>query len=181
LDSGSKDCVVQYNYTYDNAAAGIMLCAYTNEERHRLEGNVVRYNILENDGRQDHRAGDWDGHPSLEAWRAATGKETHDGQPIGMNLDPLLTRVGQGEKLTDPTRLPELFAYMLQPGSPCVDAGLDLRKFDPDPGQHDFYGNAIPQGASFDVGAHEFTKPPPTTGEASPLRAVIIDGQNNHN
>jgi uncharacterized protein len=256
LDSGSKDCIVQYNYTYDNAAAGFMLCAYTNEERHRLEGNIVRYNISENDGRQDHRAGfvihapeaqsnshvynnvifnsggrdvvmcfaghgtpefffrnnifvlqgdgrfvrgggdlvfqnnlywhldgggDWDGHSSLEAWREATGKEMLNGQPVGMNVDPLLTRVGQGEKLTDPTKLPELFAYLLQPGSPCVDAGLDLREFGLDPGLRDFYGNPIPQGAGFDIGAHEFAPDRMVADPKPRLRALIIDGQNNHN
>ncbi len=118
----------------------------------------------------------WDGHTSLDAWRAATGKEMFDGEPVGMNLDPLLTRASSGERITDPTKLPELFAYMLRPGSPCIDAGLDLRaRFGIDPGQRDFYGHPIPQGDGFDIGAHE-TESLPTVTVDSQVRSIATDG-----
>jgi len=110
----------------------------------------------------------WDGHPSLEAWRAATGKETLDGAPVGLNLDPLLTQVGAGERITDPTKLPALLAYRLRPGSPCLDTGLDLQaRFGLDPGRRDFYGHPIPRGAGFDIGAHEAEGNPVRAGEGS--------------
>jgi hypothetical protein len=100
--------------------------------------------------------GRWDGHPSLAAWREATGKETLDDAPVGRNLDPLLALVGPGEKLTDPTRLPKLLAYRQQPGSPCRDAGLDLpARFGIHPGVRDLFGNPIPRDAGFDIGVHE--------------------------
>ena len=37
-----------------------------------------------------------------------------------------------------------------------IDAGLDLRSlFGIDPGKRDFFGNPIPQGKGYDIGAHE--------------------------
>jgi hypothetical protein len=37
-----------------------------------------------------------------------------------------------------------------------IDAGLDIRSlFGIDPGKRDFFGNSIPQGKGFDIGAHE--------------------------
>jgi len=44
----------------------------------------------------------------------------------------------------------------LQKNSPLIDAGLDLRSlFGIDPGKRDFFGNSIPQGKAYDIGAHE--------------------------
>ncbi len=49
-----------------------------------------------------------------------------------------------------------LTAYKLQKDSPLIDGGLDLRSlFGIDPGRRDFYGNPIPSGTGFDIGAHE--------------------------
>jgi hypothetical protein len=40
------------------------------------------------------------------------------------------------------------------------DAALNLRSvFGLDPGPTDFYGTSIPQGASYDLGAHEASSP----------------------
>jgi hypothetical protein len=124
----------------------------------------------------------WDGQTNLDAWRAGNGKEMLNGEPVGMNLDPLLIGAGRGERITDLTKLPELFAYMLGPGSPCIDAGLDLRtRFGIDPGQWDFYRHAAPQGAGFDIGAHEFVaqtlrsvQEPAAKTDALPMRSFHV-------
>jgi len=51
-----------------------------------------------------------------------------------------------------------LTAYKLLKDSPLIDAGIDIRsQFGIDPGDRDFYGNPIPQGKGFDIGAHEFS------------------------
>ncbi|MFB3903332.1 MAG: right-handed parallel beta-helix repeat-containing protein [Acidobacteriota bacterium] len=96
-----------------------------------------------------------DGYKSFEEWVAATGQEKIDGKVVGKYADPLLQKNGPG-LLTDPTKLPGLPEYLLLPGSPAIDSGLDLRKlFAIDPGKRDFYGNPLPAGKAFDIGAHE--------------------------
>jgi Right handed beta helix region len=98
-----------------------------------------------------------DGYNSLEAWAAATGQETIGGTLVGCYADPLLRKNGTG-LLTDPALLPNLPEYQILEGSPAIDAGLDLRElFKMDPGMRDFFGNAIPHGPRFDIGAHEYT------------------------
>jgi hypothetical protein len=109
-----------------------------------------------------------DGYKSFDAWVAATGQEKIGGVIVGHYADPLLRKNGTG-LLTDPTQLPNLPEYQLLPGSPAIDAGLDLReRFKMDPGKRDFYGNAIPWGKGYDIGAHEFTGP--VVGEIPKIR-----------
>jgi hypothetical protein len=99
--------------------------------------------------------GNWDGATSFEEWRVR-GYETVNGKPVGINQDPLLTFVINGEKLTDPTKILQLQEYMLQAGSPCIDAGINLTKsFQINPGNFDFFGNRLPQKKTYDIGAHE--------------------------
>jgi len=74
---------------------------------------------------------------------------------VGRCADPLLRKDGTG-LLSDPTGLRGLSEYELLPASPAIDSGLDLRKlFGVDPGTRDFYGNTIPQGKGYDIGADE--------------------------
>ena len=99
---------------------------------------------------------DFAGYKSLEEWRAATGQETLNGKPVGMVVDPKVTDLGSNPTIGDPAKLHTLVAYRPQKDSPLIDAGLDLRSlFGIDPGKRDFYGNPIPQGKGFDIGAHE--------------------------
>lgn len=49
LDGGASDCVVQYNYSYDNDGPAVALIQF--EGAAPLARNVVRYNISENDAR----------------------------------------------------------------------------------------------------------------------------------
>jgi len=96
------------------------------------------------------------GYKSLEDWRKATGQEMLNGNPVGLVVDPKLIDMGKSITIGDPTKLHTLTAYRLQKDSPLIDAGLDLRSlFGIEPGDRDFYGNPIPQGKAYDIGAHE--------------------------
>jgi hypothetical protein len=96
------------------------------------------------------------GYKSLEEWRAATGQEVLNGKPVGLVVDPKLIDIGNNVTIGDPAKLHTFKAYKLQKDSPLIDAGIDLRsRFGIDPGEKDFYGNHIPQGKGFDIGAHE--------------------------
>jgi hypothetical protein len=96
------------------------------------------------------------GYRSLEAWRKATGQEMLNGKPVGMVVDPKLIDLGNNDTIGDPTNLHTLTAYQLQKDSPLVDAGIELQsQFGINPGNRDFYGNPIPSGKGFDIGAHE--------------------------
>jgi hypothetical protein len=57
LDGGCTECVLQYNYSHDNDGAGILVWTYRNAP-HTDRGNVVRWNVCENDAvkRRDYGA-----------------------------------------------------------------------------------------------------------------------------
>jgi hypothetical protein len=86
----------------------------------------------------------------------------------GIYANPDLVNVGDGGLVSDPN-LPGLTVYQLQPGSPMIDAGLSIPP--PTgiaPPTADFFGDAVPQGAGYDIGAYEsggqlapVTTPPP--------------------
>jgi hypothetical protein len=48
LDGGSIDCLVQYNYSHDNDGAGILVYTYAGAPL-ADRGNIVRFNVCEND------------------------------------------------------------------------------------------------------------------------------------
>ena len=54
--------------------------------------------------------------------------------------------------------LPTSPDFRLLPGSPAIDSGLSVSAV-----KTDFYGTPRPQGAGYDIGAHEFSDNPPTT------------------
>lgn len=59
IDGGSEDCVLQYNYSHDNDGPGLMVYTYAYAS-HTDRGNVVRFNISENDSRRSRAyAGLW--------------------------------------------------------------------------------------------------------------------------
>jgi hypothetical protein len=93
---------------------------------------------------------------SLAAWQSATGQEKIGGFAIGFNVDPRLSNPGFGGTNGFGNSLTNVVAYRLQAGSPLIDDGLGLLAFfGINPGTRDFYSNSIPQGAGFDVGAHD--------------------------
>jgi hypothetical protein len=59
IDGGSEDCVLQYNYSHDNDGPGLLVYTYPYAS-HTDRGNVVRFNISENDSRKSRTyAGLW--------------------------------------------------------------------------------------------------------------------------
>jgi hypothetical protein len=118
----------------------------------------------------------WNGatYSTLKARRTATGEETLDGIPIGLNVRPGLTDAGGGGTIGNADRLVTLTAYKLQPTSPLANVGLDLgdlgltwdpyhfaddafldRAFADTP--MDFYGILLPPEGSnqFSIGANQ--------------------------
>jgi len=94
---------------------------------------------------------------TLKAWRSATGQERVKAEDVGLSVDPKLLVPGKGDTFNNAKLLDTLSSYRLQNSSPLIEAGLNLRQlFALDPGTRDYYGNRLPQGAAFDVGAHEF-------------------------
>ena len=251
LDLGTSDSTIQYCYSHDNYGAGYLLS--TDGALTTWSGNVIRYNVSENDGyggklgalhlyspgslaplqnseiygntiftsvgpavwlydfanmagikirnnvfvvangmplvkhqvsptpttAQAQFQGNlyWTnggafavaGYTSLAAWRSAKGQEMLNASPVGLAADPLLNAPGAGGTIGDPHALDGLTAYELQPGSPAIDAGLDLPLlFGLDMGPADFFSHAIPQGAGYDIGAAEFVSGPAPTPPAAP-------------
>jgi MYXO-CTERM domain-containing protein len=114
-------------------------------------------------------------HASLAAWRAS-GQETLDALPVGLEADPLLADPGGGPTLGDAELLEGLAAYRLQQGSPAEDGGVDLGALTTLPADLvDFYGGPVPWGAGFDVGAHELS-PLPGDGGAADARMDLGAG-----
>jgi hypothetical protein len=103
--------------------------------------------------------GNWDGHPTLAAWQGQ-GYETLGGRPVGLHADPQLSTPGQGQKITDPTKLRELKAYVPQISSPLIGAGLDLPGLmGVEVGPRDFFGRAIPINGMWNIGADAVVNP----------------------
>lgn len=101
---------------------------------------------------------DWLGtrYASYAAWQAATGQEQLGGRAVGFDVDPQLRDPGRVPTLDDAMRLSALESYQLMPTSPLIGAGIDLRReFQIMPGDQDYYGNPLPQGAAFEIGAYE--------------------------
>jgi len=96
----------------------------------------------------------FDGHDTLQEWAETTGQEKAGDTIVGKNLDPKvnqLNEVHEVQTLTDPTRLPDLKAYKLQPDSPCLKAGTPIENN----GGRDFWGNPVPQDDRPTIGACE--------------------------
>lgn len=85
---------------------------------------------------------------SFSAFQLGSGREAH-----GLYADP---------KLNDPTYHGTGFpttSFTLRPGSPAIDAGADLVALglQTSMGTRDFFGNPIPSGYTYDIGAYEYT------------------------
>ena len=109
---------------------------------------------------------------SLAAWRAGTGQETFQGQPVGFTFNPQLQAPGSGPALTDPTQLAaRLGGYRLKPGSPLIDRGLPVGSslF----ARYDFFGNPVPQGRALDLGINEASGPQ-AAGASGPDLAIRV-------
>jgi hypothetical protein len=95
---------------------------------------------------------------SLALWRRNTGQErlglSRGFQDCGISADPRCAQIGQSHRLIDPAILTQSTIWRPLPNSPCLRAGLDLRKqFRINPGRIDFYGNPLPETGSITIGA----------------------------
>lgn len=61
IDGGASDCVIQYNYSYNNDGAGYLLAEYG--ALFPFTNNVIRFNISVNDGRKN-------GYGAITVWGA---------------------------------------------------------------------------------------------------------------
>lgn len=101
----------------------------------------------------------WNGttYTTMAAWQSASGQEQLNGASTAVTLDPQFTSPGNGGTV-DGSGLPvtSMNAYALRDTSPLIDRGLDLLNlFGTATGGRDFYGNPVPRGSGFDIGAHE--------------------------
>jgi hypothetical protein len=69
LDQNVSNSIVEYNYSHDNDGAGYLLAQSLATDVHR--GNVVRYNISQNDGRANSYAG-------IEVWGRVMSAEIYN-------------------------------------------------------------------------------------------------------
>lgn len=69
LDQNVSESVIQYNYSHDNDGAGYLLAHSPNTAAHI--GNIVRFNVSENDGRKNSYAG-------IELWGRITDARIHN-------------------------------------------------------------------------------------------------------
>jgi hypothetical protein len=74
---------------------------------------------------------------------------------VGLQVAPNFKNAGGGGTIGDTDQLGTLTAYKLPAHSRMIDAGLNLSALFSVGADHDFYGNTIPQSASWDIGAHE--------------------------
>jgi len=78
------------------------------------------------------------------------------GAETGIVADPQLAGAGAGGTIY-PQDPGELTAYRLAPGSPAIDAGLDLAsRFGVDNGPTDYWGNPSLSSSYGDIGANEY-------------------------
>jgi hypothetical protein len=93
----------------------------------------------------------------LPTFRAATGQEIYNNNPVGAFVDPQLSAPGTGGSINNPDRLNTLSAYTPRKGSPVIDTALNLLTlFGVNPGPNDFLGDAKPRGQDCDIGAVEY-------------------------
>jgi hypothetical protein len=100
----------------------------------------------------------WGGttYSTLDTWRTGSGMERIGTTNVGFSVDPQLMNPGGGTTIGNADLLSALTAYQLQTYSPMCEAGLNLPAlFGINIGTMDYYGNTVPNGLTFDVGAHD--------------------------
>jgi hypothetical protein len=94
---------------------------------------------------------------SLSAFRSATGQEKINGVSTGFNVDPKFVSAGNGGTVAAASPLDRaVSAYKLQSSSTLINRGTNLKNYGLNPGTRDFYGDALPQGGAYDLGADEW-------------------------
>lgn len=90
---------------------------------------------------------------SLESFRAASGQEINNNNPVGKQDIPGLRNAGNGGTIGFGNNLSSLSAYELQAGSPAIDSGIEIIT---DNNLRDFYGNVLSINNPTDIGAHQY-------------------------
>ncbi len=104
----------------------------------------------------------------FSAWVAATGQERSGDTIVGQYVDPRLSKVGTA-RIGDPLLLPQLSAYRLLLGSPCLATGTPIENG----GGRDFWGARVAGHQRPSIGAcqdaiPDFDMSRQTSGDASP-------------
>jgi hypothetical protein len=100
---------------------------------------------------------------TLAAWRSATGEEKVGTTATGLAVNPLLAAPGTAGTIGPGANLAtKLSAYRLSTASPLVNAGVNLTSLGVAVPATDFFGQPVPDGAGFDIGADEVDATPPT-------------------
>jgi hypothetical protein len=167
-----RNCEIYNNTFYNSNPEGNTIWLYSNNAGFNFRNNVFVYNgrflyaghHIKNEVFQGNiywnltGGFEIEGYKSIEAWAKATGNEIVGGKVKGMFTDPLMVAPGTAV-VTDPSKIsPEsLSGYMLKPGSPLINNGLDLKEiFGIERGERDILGSTIPQGEDYDIGAMEY-------------------------
>jgi hypothetical protein len=95
---------------------------------------------------------------SLADWRRATGQERTNALrgsvDCGISADPQCAQAGEPHYVIDPTMMAKSTMWRPMASSPCLRAGLDVkRQFRVNPGRSDFYGNPIQESGPGTIGA----------------------------
>jgi hypothetical protein len=129
-------------------------------EEHDNPGLVLDYNdywangnattlFVWNGGTPQYTEGGATTYASFASFKTGTGQEAH-----GVFGNPLLTTPGSMPTLT-PTTLTSLAGYQLQSTSTVANSGVTLATVGISAGARDFYGDAVPAGTAFSMGAHD--------------------------
>ncbi|KPL13826.1 MAG: hypothetical protein AMS26_12960 [Bacteroides sp. SM23_62] len=167
-----RNCEIYNNTFYNSAENGPVIWLYDHYPGFRFRNNIFVYNgtfldegqQLEDEVFQGNVYWNLDGglgignYETIEEWAAATGKEMINDELVGQYINPGLHSPGK-TALVDPGSLDgrHLSEYIPVPGSPVIDAGLDLKElFNLDQGKRDILGTPIPSGKAYDIGAIEY-------------------------
>src|SRR5207237_1051975 len=162
FDLNTSQSVMQYNYSHDNTGAGYQLAHKADTFAHT--GNVIRYNVTENDGRNHDYAG-------IQTWGRILNAEIYNNtiymaaRPAGsLGVPRGIFIKNSSIPLQDPQHLHFRNNIIQTTGSvrlieaqpSALDAAVDLRAQGVDPGMRDYYGGITPVNGLFDIGAHEY-------------------------
>ncbi|KPK82699.1 MAG: hypothetical protein AMS27_14290, partial [Bacteroides sp. SM23_62_1] len=167
-----RNCEIYNNTFYNSNPEGNSVWLYNSHPGFNFRNNIFVYNgrFLYEGHHFEHEVFQgnvyWnlsggfelDGYKSIEEWAKATGNEMVGGFVAGIYADPLLRAPGTAT-ITDPTKISSetLSGYRLQPGSPLIDKGLDMKAlFGINQGASDILGTEIPRGKGYDIGAVEY-------------------------
>lgn len=92
---------------------------------------------------------------SLKSWALATQQEMENGSLAGIQTDPRLKGPFTTE-ITDPYKLNELTGYSLNPYSPLLNRGIEVKAmYGTGLPEHDFFGNTVPGGERPEPGINQ--------------------------